>query len=224
MEDARVDNAIAWAEHHLGSTAYATRCLAFAEDAYERANHLELFGGDTAHESATAYEAATRDGVPPRGAFVFFDSVGELFGTRRNWGHVGIALGEGRIIHAWDRVRVDTAAAIEALTPPPAGTAPGRPAGPRSNECCAAPAPGAGTPARRRRTPPATTRRRASAAGERYPARREPAGRPAPGHAVRHRMPRHRTVSPSPVTGPCPRRPATPPAAPAAASRSRTAA
>ncbi|MFE1360402.1 NlpC/P60 family protein [Streptomyces harbinensis] len=119
MEDARVDNAIAWAEHHLGSTAYATRCLAFAEDAYERANHLELFGGDTAHESATAYEAATRDGVPPRGAFVFFDSVGELFGTRRNWGHVGIALGEGRIIHAWDRVRVDNTAAIEALTPPP---------------------------------------------------------------------------------------------------------
>src|SRR6478735_7499476 len=78
------DHAIAWAEGHLDSTAYATRCLAFVEDAYERANGLELFGGDTAHESAVLYEAATRTGPPPRGAFVFYDGVGELLGARRN--------------------------------------------------------------------------------------------------------------------------------------------
>ncbi|MGW8846716.1 NlpC/P60 family protein [Streptomyces xiamenensis] len=113
------DHAIAWAEAHLGSTAYATRCLAFVEDAYERANDLELFGGDTAHESAVLYEAATRTGPPPRGAFVFYDSVGELLGARRNWGHVGIALGDGRVIHAWDRVRIDPAEHLEDLTPPP---------------------------------------------------------------------------------------------------------
>ena len=43
-----IANAIHWAQEHLGATDYAGRCLAFAEDAYEESNHVEIFGGSSA--------------------------------------------------------------------------------------------------------------------------------------------------------------------------------
>ncbi|MEV5615168.1 MULTISPECIES: hypothetical protein [Streptomyces] len=55
---ARTENAIAWARQHLGTESYASRCLAFVEDAYERPNELELFGGDCAAELYAARENA----------------------------------------------------------------------------------------------------------------------------------------------------------------------
>lgn len=119
--DVEARNAIAWARARLGSTDYTTRCLAFVEDAIERSNDLELFGGDFAQESAVLYDAAANAGAPPLGALVFYDSVAEMHGVRRNWGHVGLSLGDGRVIHAWDRVRVDDDRAVEDLVPPPGG-------------------------------------------------------------------------------------------------------
>jgi cell wall-associated NlpC family hydrolase len=115
----RVDNAVAWATRHLGETAYASRCLAFVEDAYERSNHLEVFGGDFAGESAELYAVRDETGPPPRGAFAFYDTSGELFGRRSNWGHVGLGLGDGLIVHAWDRVRVDHYLEVQELAAPP---------------------------------------------------------------------------------------------------------
>lgn len=38
-------------------------------------------------------------------------------GVRRDWGHVGLSVGDGRIIHAWDRVRIDDLSSLPALTP-----------------------------------------------------------------------------------------------------------
>ncbi|TQJ30729.1 NlpC/P60 family protein [Microbacterium sp. SLBN-146] len=130
MEDDEVyaQNAIRWAMTHLGSTAYATRCLAFVEDAIERSNELEMFGGDDAAESARIYGAAANSGTPPVGALVFYDSVGDMLGERRNWGHVGLSLGDGRVIHAWDRVRIDDHIALASITPAP-GWEPLAPAG-----------------------------------------------------------------------------------------------
>lgn len=110
-----IANAIAWAKLHLGSAAYAGRCLAFVEDAIEQSNHIEMFGGASAHESALEYNAAAQKGSPPRGALVFYDWVGMLNGERRNWGHVGLALDRDQIIHAWDVVRIDAYRAVENL-------------------------------------------------------------------------------------------------------------
>jgi len=112
-------HAIRWAKAHLGSTAYATRCLAFVEDAIERANGIEMFGGDDAAESARLYDAAARTSEPPIGSLVFYDGVGELLGTRRNWGHVALSLGAGEVIHAWDTVRIDHYRDLESLAPAP---------------------------------------------------------------------------------------------------------
>jgi Putative homoserine kinase type II (protein kinase fold) len=100
-------NAIDWAMAHSGSTAYCFRCLGFIEDALERSNCIEIFGGDSAKESADMYEAYKNTDVPPAGAFVFYDCSGDINGTNRNWGHVGLSLGNGKVIHAWDKVRTD---------------------------------------------------------------------------------------------------------------------
>lgn len=118
-EEICAKNAIRWAMAHLGSTAYATRCLAFVEDAIERSNEIEMFGGDDAAESARIYDAAAKTGPPPLGALVFYDSVGEMLGERRNWGHVGLSLGDGAVIHAWDRVRIDDHVALASIDPAP---------------------------------------------------------------------------------------------------------
>ncbi|MER5295195.1 hypothetical protein ABT382_24455 [Streptomyces pharetrae] len=119
-----VDNAIAWARNRLGTTSYTSRCLAFVEDAYERSNRLEVFAGDFAAESAELYAARDNTGVPPAGAFVFYDTTGTLFGRRRNWGHVGLSLGDGRVVHAWDRVRIDSYVEVQSLTGPPGWDSP----------------------------------------------------------------------------------------------------
>jgi cell wall-associated NlpC family hydrolase len=96
------------------------------EDAYERPNAIEIFGGDTAAASARQYGTTPYDPAapPPAGSFVFYACGGPVDGTHRDWGHVGLALGDGRVVHAWDEVRVDDARAVQALRPAAGWTAP----------------------------------------------------------------------------------------------------
>ncbi len=108
-----------WAEQRLGQTGYRGQCLAFVEDALEQANQLELFGGDTAAESADIYEAGNINAPPPEGSLVFYDWEGLLNGELRNWGHVGLSLADGNVIHAWDKVRIDAFSNIVNLSVPP---------------------------------------------------------------------------------------------------------
>jgi hypothetical protein len=117
-------NAIRWAQEHLGATEYAGRCLAFVEDAYEQSNHVEIFGGSSAQESADEYEAAQNQGEPPIGSFVFYACAGPVGDEIMNWGHVGLCLGEGKVIHALDTVRIDHYLDVQDLTPAPGWTRP----------------------------------------------------------------------------------------------------
>ena len=73
-------------------------------------------GGDSAKESCEMYKDALQGGVPRRGAFVFYDCLCPSGNGPVNWGHCGISLGNGRVIHAWDIVRIDDYLAIEKLT------------------------------------------------------------------------------------------------------------
>lgn len=114
-----VERAIAWALAQAGSTSYALRCLSFVEDAYEVPNAIEVFGGASARESADRYGVEVSTGAAPRGAFVFFATDGVVDGEPCDWGHVGLALGDGRIVHPWPEVRVD---AIDDVPRLPAGT------------------------------------------------------------------------------------------------------
>ena len=110
------ENMIRFAENKLGSPADAGWCLSFIEDALEISSGIEIFGGDSAKESCEMYKDALQGGVPKRGAFVFYDCLCQSENGPVNWGHCGIGLGDGRVIHAWDRVRIDDYQAIEKLT------------------------------------------------------------------------------------------------------------
>lgn len=116
------NNAAKWAEKYMGSTEYNTHCLAFVEDAYEQSNNLEIFGGSTAKESADEYEANKNTDMPALGSFVFYNCSGILNGEYKNWGHVGLYLGNGEVIHAWDKVRKDNYIEIQNLTTHPGWT------------------------------------------------------------------------------------------------------
>jgi cell wall-associated NlpC family hydrolase len=119
-----IENALKWAEEQLDSEAYPFRCLAFVEDAYEISNGIEIFGGSSAKESAEEYGTQTMPLIPPRGTFVFYDCFGLLFETYQNWGHVGLSLGDGQVIHAWNKVRLDHYLEIEQLAAVPGWTQP----------------------------------------------------------------------------------------------------
>ena len=111
-----IENMIRWAESGIGSAEYAGWCLSFIEDALEISNGIEIFGGDSAKESGELYRDALRTGAPERGAFVFYDCLCPSENGPVNCGHCGIALGDGRVIHAWDKVRIDDYNHIEDLT------------------------------------------------------------------------------------------------------------
>lgn len=106
--------ALCWAIGQIGCVDYVTLCLKFVEDAYEVPNAIELAGYSTAKEAAEGY-GTEGDGLPPLGSFVFYDCWGTIDGRRQNWGHVGLSTGDGRVIHAWDRVRVDGYLEVEGL-------------------------------------------------------------------------------------------------------------
>lgn len=111
-----INNMISWAMDHLGDRRYAGWCLSFIEDALEISNDIEIFGGDCARESCEMYHDALCTGVPEKGAFVFYDCMCESEEGPVNWGHCGIALDDGKIIHAWDQVRIDDYLDMEKLT------------------------------------------------------------------------------------------------------------
>jgi cell wall-associated NlpC family hydrolase len=102
-----IKEAISWALSKLDSTEYKFKCLGFVEDAYEKGAKMEFAGYYSAAEAAEKLNAGRNIDVPPLGAFVFYDCWGTLKGKHRNWGHVGLSAGDGKVIHAWDKVRVD---------------------------------------------------------------------------------------------------------------------
>ena len=118
LTDTMTDNMIRWAEAHIGEPGYASWCLSFIEDALEISNGIEIFGGDCARESAELYADAMRKGVPERGSYVFYDCMCMSDSGPQDWGHCGISLGDGKVIHAWNVVRVDHYLEIEQLEIP----------------------------------------------------------------------------------------------------------
>lgn len=116
MNSKIIDNMISWAESRMGNTDYIGWCLSFIEDALEISNGIEIFGGDSAKESCEMYADALQSGIPEKGAFVFYDCLCPGENGLINYGHCGIALDDGSVIHAWDKVRKDGYLEIEKLT------------------------------------------------------------------------------------------------------------
>nr|QNO44579.1 endolytic peptidoglycan transglycosylase RlpA [Methanosarcinales archaeon ANME-2c ERB4]QNO44989.1 endolytic peptidoglycan transglycosylase RlpA [Methanosarcinales archaeon ANME-2c ERB4]QNO45067.1 endolytic peptidoglycan transglycosylase RlpA [Methanosarcinales archaeon ANME-2c ERB4] len=98
-EDPRITKAIAWAEKMIGKGGYAYDCQKFVGDAY-RETGTSPATYTCAKEAADALDAKDSSGTPPRGAYVFYDWSETLKGVYKNWGHVGLSIGAGKIIHA----------------------------------------------------------------------------------------------------------------------------
>jgi len=122
--DSHVRNAIQWASERVGPKEYRLRCLAFVEDAYGQSSSIEFFGGSTAKESADQYGTDRQTGPPEPNAFMFYDSFGTLNGEYESWGHVGLHVRNGVVIHAWNRTRSDNYLEVQTLMPAPGWTQP----------------------------------------------------------------------------------------------------
>ena len=95
--------ALAWAKSQLHSTQWAWRCERFVEEAYGA-----RFVFDSAAQAARRlplHRSAVK--AAPRGALVYFGPDAYNHG----WGHVGLSLGDGRIVSALASVRVTDVAA-----------------------------------------------------------------------------------------------------------------
>lgn len=114
--DTMKENMIQWATEHLGRQEYIGWCLSFVEDAIEESNGIEIFGGDSAKESCLLYRDALRTDPPECGSVVFYDCLCHTPEGVMDWGHCGIALEDGSVIHAWNRIRIDNYLAIEELS------------------------------------------------------------------------------------------------------------
>ena len=88
-----VEGAISWGNSQMGSTAYNGYCQKFVNHCFMNAG----WGGVSfvsARVCGDALITNTSVSDVPRGAVVFFDS------TDHNYGHIGISLGDGTMIHA----------------------------------------------------------------------------------------------------------------------------
>jgi PKD repeat protein len=103
------ETAISWAQQRIGSEKWWNYCLRFVANAFMQEEDKPA-GWNSALEAARDYVNFDRlNQMPygwrmaPRGAIIFFDKEGA-----NQYGHVGIYLGNGSIIHAYGTVQVST--------------------------------------------------------------------------------------------------------------------
>ncbi len=99
----RAARALQWALKQVGREDYALWCLRFAANAY----NAPSAGYPTAQSAADALDLRGRGGSPasaPAGSLVFFHVAGV---RGQSYGHVGLSLGDGRMVSALATVRID---------------------------------------------------------------------------------------------------------------------
>jgi hypothetical protein len=115
--DERIDKAIEWAENQLGSHEYDEYCWKFVVHAYKKTGADWILPPQLSAKEAANSLKPLKTGIPPRGTLVFYDCWGTLEEEYRNWGHVGLSIGNGDVIHAFGKVRVDNHLDIQDLSP-----------------------------------------------------------------------------------------------------------
>ena len=97
--------AVSWAKERLGRGDWSGLCMRFVANAFMQKEHEPA--GYNAIDGAREFYRFDQDPngwlKAPKGALIFFDKEGT-----NDYGHVGIYLGNGSIIHAYGTVRVDT--------------------------------------------------------------------------------------------------------------------
>jgi len=104
LTNSQIEIAIQWALEQKESPKqnWENACLEFVSSAFQEAG-LKNSGSTTA-KNASDKMIQYKDKFPPRGAVVFYDWIGTIGGVTKNWGHVAISLGNGKIIHAMNEI------------------------------------------------------------------------------------------------------------------------
>lgn len=114
LTSSQIETVISWALANKGNTSYAYLCQKFVADAYAQVATRQSKA--TAKDAANAWCTHPGDKNPPRGATVYYDWYGTVDGVYKNYGHVGIALGDGRVVHAYGNKGVVVSPNVDFMT------------------------------------------------------------------------------------------------------------
>lgn len=95
----KIDNVINWMKGKEGSNDYNYYALKFVREAFESIGIYLSKGYEYVSQAADDMITSTDDN-PPKGAVVFFDWNGTIDGEYKNWGQIGVSLGDGSVILA----------------------------------------------------------------------------------------------------------------------------
>lgn len=96
-----------WARSQVGSTAYHTRCPQFVRDCFYYGAGYSYWSVDgNARTLADRWMVCNSDSNIPIGALVFYDYITDLGEGLRNYGHVGIYVGDGQVVSALKTVTI----------------------------------------------------------------------------------------------------------------------
>lgn len=96
----QVQQAINWAKRQIGSTKYSGLCQRFVADAYAYGAGMPKRSASSAKVARKLWRVSMSRSNIPTGAAVYFDSP-----TSPQFGHVGLYIGGGQVIHAFGRVK-----------------------------------------------------------------------------------------------------------------------
>lgn len=122
MAHDQVESAISWAISQEGKTAWSGYCLGFVAKAFGQESSGWTSPEDARKKLGNRFYPAATDWNPPRGALVFFSAKGTWCDAPygcidlADYGHIGIYLGNGGVVHAYGAVKVQSIVEIEQLS------------------------------------------------------------------------------------------------------------
>lgn len=117
----QVEKAINLARSQDGKEDWKGYCLGFVGQAFGQESTGWLSPVDAIEKLGDRFYPVEKCQNPPRGALIFFSAKGKWCGASygcidlADYGHIGIYLGHGEVLHAYGRVRTQTLTAVEQL-------------------------------------------------------------------------------------------------------------
>jgi hypothetical protein len=103
LELSHFETAVKWSldRFYENNSQYNYECLRFVQNAFNAAGVSTSTMG-CAKNAANSWVCSTSENAP-RGSLVFWDWLGTVNGEYKNWGHVGISIGNGEFVHNFDK-------------------------------------------------------------------------------------------------------------------------